>query len=322
MIATLLLCLSALAQTGMGGVKAKVVSRSGRVPVSAAEVVVSQEGEYVAKTLSADDGSFLVDNLPDGDYLLTVKANGFAVGRVNFKVEGYVRDLIFVSLLPEEVTAEVDDASFAEFDMDDSGYQDVPAVLSSSSDVFDNIAGYGFSQIRFRQRGYDSSTQDVYLGGIRMNDALTGYSPYSLWSGLNEAVRDKETVTGVAPSEYGIGGFNGVSNIFGTASMVRKGFRFSALTNSSYYRLRLMGSYATGEMDNGWSFAANVSARVGGNDWIQGVYYRAFAYYVAAEKNWFDTHRLSISVFGSPVQRGGAERFHSGGLRSCGQQLL
>lgn len=304
MIATLLLCLSALAQTGMGGVKAKVVSRSGRVPVSAAEVVVSQEGEYVAKTLSADDGSFLVDNLPDGDYLLTVKANGFAVGRVNFKVEGYVRDLIFVSLLPEEVTAEVDDASFAEFDMDDSGYQDVPAVLSSSSDVFDNIAGYGFSQIRFRQRGYDSSTQDVYLGGIRMNDALTGYSPYSLWSGLNEAVRDKETVTGVAPSEYGIGGFNGVSNIFGTASMVRKGFRFSALTNSSYYRLRLMGSYATGEMDNGWSFAANVSARVGGNDWIQGVYYRAFAYYVAAEKNWFDKHRLSISVFGSPVQRG------------------
>ena len=65
-----------------------------------------------------------------------------------------------------------------------------------------------------------------------------------------------------------------------------------------------MGSYATGEMDNGWSFAANVSARVGGNDWIQGVYYRAFAYYVAAEKNWFGTHRLSISVFGSPVQRG------------------
>ena len=303
-LAALLTGSLAMAQSGIGGVKAKIVSRSGRIPIPAAEVVVSQDGQPLVKTHSDDDGSFVVDNIPDGDYQLTVSANGFSEGRVNFKVEGYVRDLIFVSLLPEQVTSEVDDASFAEFDMDDSGYQDVPALLSSSSDVFDNIAGFGFSQIRFRQRGYDSSTQDVYLAGVRMNDALTGYSPYSLWSGLNEAVRDKETVTGVAPSEYGLGGYNGLSSIFGTASMVRKGFRFSALTNSSYYRLRLMGSYATGEMDNGWAFATNVSARVGGNDWIQGVYYRAFAYYVAAEKNWYDTHRLSMSVFGSPVQRG------------------
>lgn len=303
-LAALLLGLSAMAQTGMGGVKAKVVSRSGRVPVAAAEIVVSDAEGQVTKTVSSDSGDFVIDNLPDGDYLLTVTANGFTTGRVNFKVEGYVRDLIFVSLLPEQSALEVDDSNFAEFDMDDSGYQDVPAILSSSSDVFDNIAGYNFSQIRFRQRGYDSSTQDVNLAGVRLNDALTGYTPWSLWSGLNEATRDKENVTGVTPSDYGVGGFNGTTNIFGTASSMRKGFRFSALTNSSFYRLRLLASYATGELDNGWSFAANVSARVGGNDWVQGVYYRAFAYYVGAEKNWSDVHRLSLSVFGSPVQRG------------------
>ena len=303
-LAALLLGLSAMAQTGMGGVKAKVVSRSGRVPVAAAEIVVSDAEGQVTKTVSSDGGDFVIDNLPDGDYLLTVTANGFTTGRVNFKVEGYVRDLIFVSLLPEQSALEVDDSNFAEFDMDDSGYQDVPAILSSSSDVFDNIAGYNFSQIRFRQRGYDSSTQDVNLAGVRLNDALTGYTPWSLWSGLNEATREKENVTGVNPSDYGVGGFNGTTNIFGTASSMRKGFRFSALTNSSFYRLRLLASYATGELDNGWSFAANVSARVGGNDWVQGVYYRAFAYYVGAEKNWGDVHRLSLSVFGSPVQRG------------------
>ena len=305
LIAAALLCsLSAWAQAISGGVKAKVVSREGRIPIPAAEVVISDAEGQVAKTVSSESGDFIIENLPNGDYLLTINANGFAVGSVNLKVEGYVRDLIFVSLLPESVKIEVDDSNFAEFDMDDSGYQDVPAILSSSADVFDNIAGYNFSQIRFRQRGYDSSTQDVYLAGVKLNDALTGYSPYSLWSGLNEATRDKENITGVAPSEYGIGGFNGVTNIFGTASAMRKGFRFSALTNSSFYRLRLMGSYATGEMDNGWSFAANVSARVGGNDWVQGVYYKAFAYYLGAEKNWYDTHRLSLSVFGSPVQRG------------------
>lgn len=303
-IAALLCSLSAFAQTGMGGVKAKVVSRSGRVPVAAAEIVVSDSEGSVAKTVSADDGNFMVKNLPDGDYLLTVTANGFSVGRVHFKVEGYVRDLIFVSLLPEQTALEVDDSNFAEFDMDDSGYQDVPAILSSSSDVFDNIVSYNFSKVRFRQRGYDSSTQEVNLAGVRLNDALTGYTPWSLWSGLNEATREKENVTGVATSDYGVGGYNGVTNIFGNASAMRKGFRISALTNSSFYRLRLMASYATGEMDNGWSIAANVSARVGGNDWVQGVYYRAFAYYLGVEKNWFDNHRLTLSVFGSPVQRG------------------
>ena len=296
--------LALTAQTGMGGVKGRVVSRSGRVPVASAEIIVCQGGETIAKVSSAENGDFIVESLPDGGYSLRITAAGFSENTVNVNIEGYVKDLIFVSLLPEQVSLETDDSNFAEFDMDDSGYQDVPAILSSSSDVYDNIVGYNFSQIRFRQRGYDSASQDVFLAGVRLNDALTGYTPWSLWSGLNEATREKETVSGVAPSEYGIGGYNGASNIFATASAMRKGYRFSVLTNSSFYRLRLMASYATGEMDNGWSFAANVSTRLGGNDWVRGVYYRSFAYYLGAEKNWGDIHRLSLSVFGSPVQRG------------------
>jgi len=303
-VAMLCVSLAALAQTGIGGVKAKIVSRVGRVPVANAEVVVTDSDGQVAKAVSSDNGDFVIENLPDGDYLLTVGASGFAVNVVNVKVEGYVRDLIFISLLPEQNVEAVDDSNFSEFDMEDSGYQNMPAILSSNADAFDNVASYKFSQIRFRQRGYDSGTQDVYLAGVRLNDALTGYTPWSLWSGLNEATREKETVSGVAMSDYGVGGYNGVSNIFATASAMRKGYRFSVMTNSSYYRLRLMGSYATGEMDNGWSFAANVSTRLGGNDWVRGVYYRSFAYYLGAEKNWHDTHRLSLTVFGSPVQRG------------------
>ncbi len=307
LLLTLIIALTAFyanAQSYDGGVTGKVVSRSGRVPVAQAELILTNAEGEVARTSSADDGTFLIDGLSDGDYTMTIRAAGFSVSRVNVSVEGYVKDLIFVSLQPEQILMEIDDASFADFDMDDSGYQNVPTVLSSSSDVFDNTAGYKFSQVRFKLRGYESGTQDVYLSGVRLNDALTGYAPWSLWSGLNEATREKETVTGSAVSDYGIGGYNGVSNIMGTASAMRKGARFSVLTNSSFYRLRLMGSYATGELDNGWSFAANVSTRLGGNDWIQGVYYRSFAYYLAAEKNFHDTHRLSLSIFGSPVQRG------------------
>ncbi len=300
-----LFALSASAQSEAGGVKGKVVSRAGRVPVAEAQINITQ-GDKLVKSLSSDEnGDFLVEGLANGPYVLTVSTVGFVPNQVNVMVEGYVKDLIFVSLIPEAAfTESIDDSNFADFDMDDSGYQDVPAILSSSADIFDNMAGYKFSNVRFRQRGYDSSTQEVYLSGVKLNDALTGYTPYSLWSGLNEATREKESVTGTNHADYGVGGYNGASNIFGTASAMRKGYRFSVLTNSSFYRLRLMGSYATGELDNGWAFAANVSARVGGNDWVQGVYYRSFAYYLGAEKNFYDVHRLSLSVFGSPVQRG------------------
>lgn len=305
-ISLLLLCsalsVAAFAQTG--GVKGKVVSRAGRVPVASAELVLSSADGFSVKATSDADGNFLIQKIDDGNYSLTVTASGFLINRINVRIEqGFVKDLVMVSLVQEEFQ-DNDASNFAELDMDDSGYQDIPAILASSADVYDNIASYSFGSVRFKSRGFDSSTQDVYLAGVKLNDALTGYTPWSLWSGLNEATREKEAISGVNGFDYGISGYNGATNILGTASSVRKGWRFSALTNSAFYRLRLMGSYATGELDNGWSFAANISARIGGNDWINGVYYRSFAYFVAAEKNWHDLHRLNLSIFGSPVQRG------------------
>ncbi len=294
----------AFAQENKGGVEGTVVNRNGRVPVPDAAITLYRGETVVQQSQAGSDGYFSFGNLPDGIYRMTVESPGFERSVVNVTVEGFMKDLMFVSLVPTEALAiDIDDSNFAEFDMIDSGYDDAPSIIYGN-DVYSNIAGYGFSQIRFRQRGYDSRTQDVYLSGVRLNDALTGYTPWSLWSGLNEATRNKEVENGLDMSGYGVGGYNGVTNIFATPSTMRKGYRFSVLTNSAFYRLRLMGSYATGEMDNGWSFAVNVSARIGGNDWVEGMYYRAFAYYLGAEKNWYDTHRLSLAIFGSPVQRG------------------
>ena len=286
-----------------GGVKGKVVNRSGRVPVPGAELQIFRGQELVETVYASSDGAFLFENLDNGLYLMKVSAPGFLPSQVNVEVEGFMKDLMFVSLLPSNVVNDIDDSNFADFDMDDSGYEDAPSILYGN-DVFANIAGYDFSAVRFRNRGYNSETQDVYLSGVRMNDALTGYTPWSLWSGLNEAMRSKETTMGLEVSEYGTGGFNGVTNILAMPSNVRPGFRFSLLTNSALYRLRAMASYASGMLDNGWSYAFNVSARLGGNDWVDGVYYRSFAYYGAVEKKFNDTHRLGFVIFATPGQRG------------------
>ena len=300
------LCSAALfaQNSDWGGVKGTVVNRAGRAPVADAVLVISQNGETVATAISGADGKFLVENLPNGIYDMTVKAPGFLDANVNVTIEGYVKDLIFVGMIIEQVVADVDDSNFAEFDMDDSGFEDSPSILFGSNDPFTNIASFGFSNIRFKNRGYTNESQDVYLSGVRMNDAITGYSPYSLWSGLNEAMRSKETTVGNEVSDYGYGGYNGVTNIHAMPTSVRPGWGFSVLSNSALYRLRLMAKYASGELDNGWSYAFNVSARLGGNDWVKGVYYRSFAYYAGVEKKFGDMHRLSLVTFAAPGQRG------------------
>ena len=305
--AALLLALGLAAQTYTGGVRGTVVSRSDRQPVTDAVLVLYQGTAEIATVHSGPDGRFLIEDLDNGVYDLVIQAPDFLETRVNVTVnDGYVKNMFNLSLTRGTVVSEVDADNLVEFDMDDTGYSDSPTVLFGQNDVFNDIAGYNFSSVRYRVRGYSSESQDVYLAGVKMNDAITGYSPFSLWSGLNEATRTKYTVNGSEISDYGIGGYNGLTNIPVNALSVRKGWRGSVLTNSQLYRLRLMMTYASGPRDDGWSYAFNVSARLGGNDWVKGVYYRSFAYYAAVEKQFNDAHKLGAVFMGTPGQRGAA----------------
>ncbi|MBQ9475459.1 MAG: carboxypeptidase regulatory-like domain-containing protein [Bacteroidales bacterium] len=302
-LAAVLLALSAFAQSG--GIKATVVNRAGRIPIPQAQVQLFKDGVQLRSVSSDADGCFVINGVDNGNYSVQVTAEGYTPVQVNVKVEeGLMRDIMFVTLSQSKIVEELDDDNFATQDLLDSGYSDSPTILFAANDVYNNIVGYGFSAIRFKNRGYNSETQDVYVAGVKMNDAITGYSPFSLWSGLNEATRSKDSTTGLLPSNFGLGGYNGITNITGIPSAVRPGWRFSVLTNSALYRLRLTASYASGMLDNGWSYAFNVSARLGGNDWVKGVFYRSFAAYAGVEKKIDDVNRVSLFAFASPGKRG------------------
>ena len=300
-LASILCGVSLLAQTG--GVKGTIVSRTDNAGIENAVLTVYQGAVQIATTVSDAEGNFLISGLENGRYDMLIVAPDYLETRAFFAVEaGLVKNMFKLRL--SRIKDEATDELFEEFDLDDSGYSDNPTILFGQNDVFNNIAGYNFSSVRFRVRGYSSESQDVYLAGVRMNDAITGYSPYSLWSGLNEATRTKSTVNGAEIGEYAFGGYNGLTNIPANAANVRKGWRASVLTNSALYRLRLMMTYASGPLDNGWSYAFNVSARLGGNDWIKGVFYRSFAYYLGVEKKFDDANKLSFVFLGTPGSRG------------------
>lgn len=295
-----LLSLSAFAQDG--GVKGKVVSRAGRIALDAVKVTLMPDGII---TTTDKDGNFVFENIPAGEYSLQFDAAEFEPLTIAVRVDRMMRDVNNVILIPSVQQQVLDDSVFAEFDTesaDDS--QALPTSLSASKDVFNNIASYKFSEMRFNLRGYDSQYQDVYMNGVRFNDAMTGYTPWSLWSGLNDATRNQETSSGIVASEAGLGGIGGVTNIVTLPSQMRKGLRASMVNGNSMYRFRAMVTYASGYQDNGWSYAFSLSTRQGGNSYVNGVYYNAYGYFAAVEKRFNTRHRLALSLLGAPTERG------------------
>ncbi|MBR0339289.1 MAG: carboxypeptidase-like regulatory domain-containing protein, partial [Alistipes sp.] len=149
------------------GLKGRVLSRNGRTAVG--NVAVTIEGTtYKAQT--NDDGYFELKGVPAGDYKLSFAAPEFENLDIVVKVENGVKDINAVIVVPKAVSGEVlDDAIFAELDNDSSASdtQALPSTLSASKDLYNNIASYRFSEMRFNVRGYDSKYTDVYLNGIR-----------------------------------------------------------------------------------------------------------------------------------------------------------
>ena len=173
--AALLGSVALFAQAPTGGVKGTVIDRNGRLPVEKAHLVLMQGAAEIAEATSAQDGTFQINGLADGMYTLVITAPDFLETQVQVTVnDGYVKNMFNLSLSAVQQITEMDDDAYAAFDMDDSGYNDNPTILFGSNDVFNNIAGYNFSAVRFNARGYDSETQDVYLAGVKMNDAITG----------------------------------------------------------------------------------------------------------------------------------------------------
>lgn len=295
-----MLSLSAFSQTG-GGIKGVVVSRTTRATIDKVNIVLTP-GDRT--TVTNEQGEFLFETVAPGEYELHFETAEFEDLTLPVRVGKNMRELKVI-MIPANRSQAMDDAIFAEFDtetMEDA--QSLPTSLSASKDVFNNIASYQFSEMRFNVRGYDSQFSDVYMNGIQLNDAMTGYTPWSLWSGLNDATRNQEVTTGLQMGEMGIGGIGGVTNINTRPSQMRKGFRASLVNSNSMYRFRGMLTYASGVQDNGWSYAFSISTRQGNNAYVNGVYYNAFGYFAAVEKQFNAQHRLSLTLLGAPTERG------------------
>lgn len=180
----------------------------------------------------------------------------------------------------------------------------VPGLLHSSRDVYSNNTSYTFGIAYFKVRGIDSKYQSIAINGLEMENLVTGRATYSQWGGLNRVFRWPENVDNLNPSTFVFGDVAGSTNYSTRASSYRHQFHANYSLCNRNYNNRIMLTYASGLLKNGWAFAASASTRFGSQlSFVDGSSYTGFAYFLSAEKRFNSEHALNLSVWGSPTSK-------------------
>jgi hypothetical protein len=280
--------------------KGVVADESSGNPLSFVTVSVSNTSNPVESDM---DGTFVFTNLMEGTYTIQFNASGYENLIIEREVVSPGVDLGTIKLKPAALAGGLSDLLVMDLEME-SDIQEISPLLTSSRDVFNNVASYTLSPARFSQRGYEGKYSDVYLNGLKMNDMNSGNVIWSLWGGVNDATRNQENYFGLESGNFAFGNVGGVGNVITRASKFRPGTRLTYSMSNRTYTNRAMVTHATGMMENGWSIALSTSRRWGDGGYVDGVFYDAWGYFLALEKKFNDSHSIAFTAVGTPTERG------------------
>ncbi len=293
------------AQTSVRG--SVIDDRTGE-PLPGAEVRLA--GETV---LSDERGNFdLTAGLSGGQILLTVALSGYqdyerdlAYNGGSSIYAGTIR-LIASTAADQEVSQELIPTitlSADDFDDDGGGVQNISGVLTASRDVFVSAAAFTFGPARFRIRGYGSEYSGIFLNNLAFNDLEDGRVNWFEWSGLNRVTSNAINSIGLDAVGFGFGRVGGATNIDLRASLQRRQARVSYASSNRAYRHRVMGTFSTGLLDNGWAVSVSGSRRWADEGYIAGTPYDAYSYFLSVDKR-IGNHNFNLVALGAPSIRG------------------
>lgn len=206
--------------------------------------------------------------------------------------------------LKNDVLDNIPVVSLDENDLGDAGNQNVSSVLSAGRDPFYSAASFNFSSVRFRIRGYDNDYFSAYMNGIPMDNLDNGFTPFGLWGGLNDVMRNREVSFGLNYTSFAFGDIGSNTNIDSRASRQRAQTSFSYANANRNYTHRWMFTHSTGMSKKGWAFSLSGSRRWAEEGYVPGTYYDGWSYFAAADKRIGQKHLLSLVAFGAPTENG------------------
>src|SRR6185436_6652296 len=164
----------------------------------------------------------------------------------------------------EGVLDNIPTVSLDENDLGDGGSQNTSSLLTAGRDPFYSAASFNFSAVRFKIRGYDNDLFSTYMNGIPMDNLDNGFTPFGLWGGLNDVMRNRDVSWGLRYNTFTFGDIGSNTNIDSRASRQRVQTSFSYASSNRNYNNRIMITHSTGLSKKGWAFTVSGSRRWAG----------------------------------------------------------
>jgi hypothetical protein len=142
------------------------------------------------------------------------------------------------------------------------------------------------------------------MNGVQMENLDNGFTPFGLWGGLNDVVRNRDAVLGLRSTPYGIGDIGGLTSLDTRASRQRKQTSFNYASSNRNYFNRIMLTHSTGLNQKGWAFSFSGSRRWATEGYVPGTYFDGYSLYVGVDKRFNDRHLLSFVGFYTPTENG------------------
>lgn len=289
-------------------VTGRVIDADATEPVPHVEIRIVATG-FTTETDTS--GIFLISGseLPQGEQVLTVRKEGYVAKKIRIIIQNGSTinlDPILFELDLTEIESQIGIISLsdAELNQDDGTSSTISGLLHASRDVFLNAAAFDFSATFFRPRGLDNANGKVLINGVEMNKQFSGRPQWGNWGGLNDAQREREFSMGISANEYTFGDIAGTTNIVMRASKYRKGGRVSYAMANRSYRGRVIGSYNSGLLRNGWAYSVVASRRFGDEGFKEGTLYDANSFFASVENKLNARHSVNLSAFYTPNRRG------------------
>lgn len=213
-------------------------------------------------------------------------------------------DTTFVEEAKETAADNIQVVSLDENDAQDGSTQNVSSLLSAGRDPFYSGATFHFNAVRFRLRGYDNDLFSTYMNGVPMENLDNGFTPFGLWGGLNDVMRNRENTLGLRPTTFTFGDIGGATNYDTRASHQRKQTSINyALSNRNYVH-RLIVTHSTGLNKKGWAFTVSGSRRWAEEGYVDGTYYDGWSGFIGIDKKINNRNLLSLVAFATPTESG------------------
>ena len=251
--------------TVQGTVKDKITGK----PLPVAHVLLN---EKMFTAVTAEDGSFLLNNVRDGEYELSISHLGYSTLTETIKVNKNITlNLVLTpqSILEEGVIIRAtrangntpvtyQDISKEEISKMNMG-KDLPMLLTNTPSLIVNSdAGAGVGYTSFRIRGTDMSRINITINGVPLNDPESQNVFWVDIPDISSSVDNLQIQRGVGTSTNGAAAFGATVNV-ATNKLNMQPYARTDFSGGTFNTMRANLAVGTGLVDEHWAFDARMS---------------------------------------------------------------